>query len=345
MAINTDISAVVDRQTGSQFGGNLIQALGMMQRGRMAEKEMTARDKQQMFENNLRIQKFQADERDAERTYNMLQTNLYNEQADKDALASITERAAGDLDKLDEELATFSPKSIFGIRAHQGLQGQLKTHLMEKKAATTKNYFEDSARKNLDPEDYAVWINMENNPETGLPGTDKITFLNERVVAKRAAGDKGVLEFEEVDIGGKPFTSVRAKGSANFRLIPHEGEGDNKFLLEKWKAAARLHKSLSEALADTKRTLKPENFKEAMAQRDAVAKQMEDFELQMKARRGGPRASPTTAPSVDAGAVPGVSEMQAPTETIEVISTKEAFDALPSGAIYTGKDGRKYRKP
>lgn len=344
MAINTDISAMVDRQTGSQFGGNLIQALGMMQRGKQAEKEMAFRDKQQAFENNLRIQKFEADQRDAERTYNLLQTNLYNEQADKDALAAITERAAGDLDKLDEELATFSPKSIFGIRAHSGLQGQLKTHLMEKKAATTKNYFEDSARKNLDPEDYAVWLNMENNPETGIPGSDKITFLNERVVAKRAAGDKGVLEFEEVDIGGKPFTSVRAKGSANFRLIPHEAEGDRKFILEKWKAAARLHKSLSESLADTKKTLKPENFESAKSQRDAVAKQMDELEIQMRAPVAAPAAvSPASSFSPEMGDLKESERQMQPTEA--TVTTKEAFDALPSGAIYTGKDGRKYRKP
>jgi hypothetical protein len=27
------------------------------------------------------------------------------------------------------------------------------------------------------------------------------------------------------------------------------------------------------------------------------------------------------------------------------VTTKEDFDRLPSGAVYTGKDGRKYRKP
>jgi len=184
MAINTDISAVVDRQTGSQFGGNLIRALGMLQQGKQFDKQQKAHQEQQQFENDLREQQFEATRLDRDRTYRLLQSNIANEQADKDALEAITTRAAGDLDKLDEELATFSPKSIFGIRAHQGLQGQLKTHLQEKKINSTKNYFEDMARKNLDPEDYATYSNMENNPDTGLPMQDKVLFLNERVRAK-----------------------------------------------------------------------------------------------------------------------------------------------------------------
>ena len=33
------------------------------------------------------------------------------------------------------------------------------------------------------------------------------------------------------------------------------------------------------------------------------------------------------------------------TESLPVIRTQEEFDRLPSGSIYTGKDGRKRRKP
>jgi hypothetical protein len=33
------------------------------------------------------------------------------------------------------------------------------------------------------------------------------------------------------------------------------------------------------------------------------------------------------------------------TESLPVIQTQEEFDRLPSGSIYTGKDGRKRRKP
>lgn len=295
MAINTDISAMVDRQTGSQFGGNLIQALGMMQRGKQAEKDMAFRDKQQAFENDLKLQQFEANQRDAERTYNLLRTNLANEQADKDALALITERANGNLDMLDEELAKFSPKSIFGIRAHSGLQGQLKTHLMEKKAATTRNYFEDSARKNLDPEDYLTWINMENNPDTGLPGAEKVSFLNARIQSK----DAGTLDFEDVEIGGKPYTTVRARGSKNFRLIPHDVQGGSKLHQMKWQEASRIYRDATSALSDLKKTLRPEQAAEARAAQAAAKKTMEEMEVLMSSPQSPAGAAPTTTTQDD----------------------------------------------
>lgn len=174
--INTDIGAMVDRQTGSGFGGNLLRAFGMMQQGQQANKATEFREKE-----------FAAQQLDKDRAYNMLSKNLENEQLDKDVLGTLVDSTNGDIDKLDDELAKFSPRSLFGIKAHGVLQNQTKTHLMEKKALQTKNYFEDSARKNLDPEDYATWVNMENNPETGFPGQDKITFLNERVKSKQTS--------------------------------------------------------------------------------------------------------------------------------------------------------------
>lgn len=297
--INTDLSAMVDRQTGSGFGGNLLRAFGMMQQGQQANAALGQRKKEFDVETQFREAKFNSDQLDKQRAYNMLQQNLMNEQADKDALASIAERTAGNLDKLDEELSAFAPKSLFGIRAQTGFQNQVKTHLWEKKAAQTKDYFEDSARKNLGPEDYAKWVNMQNNPDTGFPGQDKITFLNERVKAKQGGGE---LLFEDIDIGGKNFTTVRQEGKGGFRLIPHEAEGSNKINFAKWQEAARMYRDANAALSDFKKTTTDAQRGEAVRARDAAQATMMELEKVMKSPAAATQAAPTNTPS----AVPAV---------------------------------------
>lgn len=96
---------------------------------------------------------------------------------------------------------------------------------------------------------------------------------------KELAKEGGELMFEDIDIGGKKFTSVRQEGKGGFRLIPHEG--NDKLTIMKFQEASRQKRDALKALSDFKRTLEPAQKQAAQDALEAAQKIIDESEARL----------------------------------------------------------------